>query len=152
MTFQVSSRKSVLIVAIVLFVAATIFLLLALFGNKRPEGYIDGVGIVDHITTEWHGTLDDRYVTHEYFIKYTYEGVEYINKLMDFAGSFNEGSEVQILINPNNPNIIRNLGTEQGSMNMIIGSIIVYGFGAVLGAIYAVMFFIDKKKANQITQ
>ena len=144
--FNPNARKYILMFAIILLVVATGLLVLHFFSINRPEGYADGIGIIDHIDTTWVGTLDDRTANHDYYVKYTYEGVEYISKLGNYSGFFEVGNEIHILINMKDPTIIQNLGTPEGNLSSMWGCIAVYIMGALFMALYIFLLVRDKRK------
>ena len=151
--FQLSYwRKTLLIMTVVLFAVATLFLVLHITTSSRPEGYADGVGVIDHITTEVVHHGDSQTTNYHYFVKYTYEEVEYINELQNYAGSFNVGDTVQLLINIENPNIIRNLGTDQGNFNSLMGCIIIYIIDVVFAGLTVTAFIMSKKQKQSALQ
>ena len=152
MNYQLAhAKKTMLILAIVLLVAATALLILQFFFNGKPEGYVDGMGIIDHI--DWEPSVVDQPggINH-YFVKYTYNGVEYINELHNYSGTFQVGDKIELLININDPNVIRNLGTSQGNMNYLIGCIILYGLGALCLVIFFLVSYFDKRAIREAAQ
>ena len=134
-------RNTIIIAAIVLLLAATGLLILYFTLSTKPEGYVDGIGVVDHITTDWVGTS----VYEHYFIKYTYEDIERINELHNYSGIMRVGDTINILINSKDPTMIQTLGTAQGNFNMLLGCFVVYGMSFIAGTAALVLTFRKKK-------
>ena len=137
----INSRKTFLVMSIVLIAIATGLLVIHFLTRGRPEGYMDGVGIIDHITTEWTGIGDNHSTITHYFVKYTFQGAEYINELHNFSGNFNVGEKIDILIKASDPNVIQNSGTAQGNFYSLVGCIIIYSVGALFTGLTVFAFY-----------
>lgn len=144
-SLQGFNKKTMFLFAALLFLGATVALIVYFMSNKAPDGYVKITGIIDHITEERDYVTDTW--NHHAFVRYTYGGIEYINELDAFVGQMKEGMEIEMYVNPADPNKITLNGTALLGNNIWIFSVVCYACSvAILGG-YGIYLLVKKNRA-----
>ena len=148
-SFHIPKPRDVLIATIFLLAIATTFLIIFLVGTKVPKGYIEVVGVIDHIDSEW-DVASETY-NHTAYVKYTFEGHEYINPLDVYTSSMKVGKAITIYVNPNNPNQITAMADSQVKQTLFIISLVIYGISVGLFGLF-IGLLINKKRKKETNE
>ena len=141
-----SSFKTTLIILAVLIGVATLFLILSFVIQNIPTNTYETTGIVDHINYET-DTSSGQNLIHV-FVKYTYQGTDYINELRSFVGNLEVGQTLTVYVSTVDPTLVDAIYSG-GSMNlMFFLAIVIYSVALIGGGISLFRYINNKKKAK----
>lgn len=134
---KVEHRTRDLVIGLISFFGFATILLVIFFINKQiPENYVEIDGVIDHFDYEYDNTIA--------FVNYTYNNINYTNRLDSYSSTMYVGKIVTFFLNPDNPNDITMNGTTFSQVLILVSSFLFY-----LVSIYLLVMLIRKKQNKE---